>query len=1367
MKKLIHEVVQALVVISIACNPLATIASEIPKEQTQKITEEVKSPKLVPQTLTEKVLSALGFNVGSPEDKSGPKFSEVVLQHQLETLIKNKPNEVVTIPVTQKSANAPIYDLNKHDAAWYNKDGTMDLSEISPESILTGKSYQELKAPNMSIENIISSKQLLEVQRLSQIQSQAERTKGFYFPNSEKYYSLNLTAEEAAKMKAEYPKITFVADGVSGNTLKFKIKNPRSIENIFAHYKVQPELVKKFSPLMLENTLVNKFKDAGAHAATSFPMEAVTFYIGIYFNTLLNLTLKYNNDPAALEKFFHEVTSVPGQISFFAFMLGNRMFTNVVGPKVNAKLLKMIIPFIGMGIGSIASAFSHDVMTLTKSCAINMMKADEFNDEEKARTMNECEASYNQVVSSSNTHNYITSFMNILVAGAGAGIGTSLLAGTAKKAGQLTVKGSTMLAEKNGGKLAVNTALRLEGIAIEMNTIKSEMNAYGTLSKTLTKAGKATTSTRLASWFGFVAGKPGNLGRLAFSLGRWGWKIGGGIVIFLQADEMARPYTYHFEQQLLGSGRDLNKNLQRLDLQLKYLKNNKWTHTLCEVPTSVNPKTGIPTYTNDCKLDERTESITEQSKLWRDSILYHFMASYSNWLMYVENFHSQWNMAYTFYSQFLKYASSAKDANYDGSKISRFNPLVHDDYFQGVEISSRIEDKALSNYLTITDDLNFEGMNVARAQRVIDLLPLIGAKLKEIRAKDFKHKDWKGVDATLTKIAKYISAYMTLDARSKGSSLKGLDIVKDHFSKKSLEARDVPALKDYDTLIAVIDILNKSFEDYKSAYKSVKGAVTSRDMSIQEAQYKVSLYDKVILFKTLREFLGNPRPSARGESFIRSFDEYAKTAFTEDQIKTVSRNTGSLGKSLLWNMMCAKDFLQTADIKNTQAAAAVSSSSWGKNVNFIFPRVIENPDLNNCKDYEKLIPTRGNSNKKFAMDYLMRNVSDKVLDSEGTNFDAIWENSIVPKIAEVYKKFDLSYRLLLQEQFYPKYLGKNGSKLVANALPESPIVPTISIFDAYKQIKGQSRALMGIQGGSVIQTYVDQMDVYLQIMKSTFESSLEQDYRLMLSKTTNMVTIAKYNEQLKLRNRNFNILLSQFRNAFTKIILSIGVDSAEIDRDYAGMLVTYLHLNKSLGIANDIKLETKNEELGDEVVTKVVGSISRSQTAEGIIYKNIMTDPKKMKTLKSSVESQMASMGMRDENSRMAFTQAYLANMIDSGFLGQMKTRLENDPEIRDHFVEIKNILEEKNAAYSPNLINMSLPNGNSSAQHAYSYTAAEKIFENQFLGVLGASQGLDTLMEEVYFNVNILKAANIDNKYRNIEKEKLQKFQIKTMRGM
>src|SRR5690606_15445455 len=108
----------------------------------------------------------------------------------------------------------------------------------------------------------------------------------------------------------------------------------------------------------------------------------------------------------------------------------------------------------------------------------------------------------------------------------------------------------------------------------------------------------------------------------------------------------------------------------------------------------------------------------------------------------------------------------------------------------------------------IGNELTYSGMNKLRAQRVIDLLPVIGNKLAEIKDKKFKHKDWKGVEKELTKIADGIVKYMMLSAQQKDLGSNQTKIIQNHFSKKTLSIDDLPAYEDYTYLVSAIETLN-------------------------------------------------------------------------------------------------------------------------------------------------------------------------------------------------------------------------------------------------------------------------------------------------------------------------------------------------------------------------------------------------------------------------------------------------------------------------------------------------------------------------------------------------------------------------------
>lgn len=1244
-------------------------------------------------------------------------------------------------------------------------DGTINLGAVNLPLHLS------VKAPQ-----IVQTDQFLEMMRVND----ARKNGGFYYPTAETHYILKVSAEEANRLRADFPSVKFENDGLENrNTLRLKVKNPRNNENIFIGYKLQPALLKKFSPLMIQETMMSQFREAGAHAATSFPMEALTFYMGIYVNTLLNLMVRYKNDPAALDKFWEETTSVPGQISFFAFMLGNRMFSNIVGANVTKQSLKFLIPFIGMGVGSIASALSHDVMTFTKSCAINMMTTDDFNSAKRAEVMNECEAAYKQIVSSANVHNYITSFMNIFVAGLGSAGVAKLLALGAKGAGKVGSSVNSAL-YASGSRAAAKTAFYFEGIAVNFELAKAEIEAYSVASKLtrggfITKTGKIGTSGRLLKWFGYIPGKEGGLTRLALTFGRVGWKIAGGIVIFLQIDELTRPYTYYTEQMLLGAGMELSSGKARLQQQLGYLNLSKWNETLCanEKRLQQTGNRGVYPHANDpfkCLITKHLSNIQEQSKLWRESIVYKFMGHYSNWLTYVDNFHSEWNIAYAFYEELIEYSFLAKAMGYDPKKATLFNPLMHDDLFHGVNFTERIPltAESLGPLMSSSGSLTLDGMNTLRAQKVIDLLPYVGRKTKDLNA-DPKFKSWDDVKKILTGLSVNITSYMAQSANSKDV----VTLATNHFTKTQLTRNDLPKLKNYTLLIDTIKSINSAIENYITAYKSLKSSGPSRDRTPQENAQLYALYEKAALFINLKQFLGNPKPSLKGEVFLKTFDEYVAATYSPEQVKRASKITGSVAKDLLLHSLCSTNTILAGQVETKEMQNNVADDQWGKFVKFLYPRLTTKPTPQYCQSYDSLLNwVRNATVDDSAIFYLMKNISPTLMTADSSLFGDAWESNITSKIEVVYKKFDQSYQSLIQSDYLPEFGGEGAWSLV-----------NMDPLEAYKKIQNQPRGgqleipipwtnrHIPIKpyslGGSILQTYVDEVDLYLKTFNDAMDIAIKQ--HLAQTRTSNGVDQRKYNYLVK-RKQKYNQIANDFRSSFAKIALSFVNNDANVEDEYAKMLVSYVALIKGVGLIGDISVSQENVQEDGEIETKVIAKVSRDPISELILKSHVLEDEKEQ--IEDFVKSQQAAYNVSDANSKLAFTEMYLNNVLEMSFAGLMKLRIQSQPEVRHPFEEIKKTVESDKSAANPYNLNpidiLRLPLDDKNRivpKPQLTYVVANEM-TNQFLGVLKASQNLELLMEEVYFNVNILKAANIDNKYRDVERSKLKKYKANSMGG-
>ncbi|MES2769393.1 MAG: hypothetical protein V4596_09625 [Bdellovibrionota bacterium] len=1336
-------------------------------------------------------------------------------------------------PVQPELFNSGTTDSSKRKLGIVNADGSLDLSGIELPALKAVPREENIRLQN-----------LVEIfQRSNQADNQTRN--GFYYPTSRTNYILKVTPEEKEQFKKEFPELEFESLGRKGNYIHLRLKSADQKKITLMRYKVQPELIKKFSPLMIEKTLVSEVNSSVKHAAAVFPIESVSFYIGMYVNTMLNLSIKYKDDPAALEKYYHEATSAAGQLSFFAFMLGNRIFTNLIGPHIGSKqILHQLLGFLGMGVGSIASAGFHDVISMTKSCAINLMGVDEFDGKEQQKVLQECQATYDRVVSSENMHNYIVSFMNIAIAG-GASTATTAIAGlTTSVAAQGSKWAVQEAALATGNKTLLRAGSTLEGLAMEINVANQELRAYS-LTKSVMAGGKLTTSSRLASWFGFIPGKEGNLMRISLSFGRLGWKLVGGIVIFFQWDEWFRPYTYKFEQKTMGAGKKLGSLHTRQYEQLSYLEKNNWTMPLCILDGLRTPAPGpVPA---DCDPYKNSTDIKEQSKLWRDALLYKFMGSYSNWLMYIENYQSQWSMTQEFYKQLSSYTYIARSENFDGKKLSYFNPLLHDDDFNGVLYSDRVKLFDPSMMDVVRDEMGeitFDGMNKLRAQRVIDLLPAIGNKIKEIQAKidqtkgpknslaeSLIVKDLIATKTLLSKISKNIVNYLVLSEtqRAKENSsildfLKGkksttatdvsLGIVRSHFSKKELNGEDLPVYKDFSPLIHVIDIINTSFKDYTSTYRNYKAEGPTREKTPIESQMMYAAYEKATFFKGLRDYLGNPYPASRGEAFVRAFDDFVKNSYTEEQIKKMSKKTGSVGRDLLWNAVCGEHYIGEADLENDPMKSNIIDEEWGEDADFKIPRLVQKRNDKLCSNYKVSHPTRGLKVTDSVLDYLMRNSE---LGKSSGDFDSLWKDIIQLKLEKIYNKFDKSYQVLIRKNYIPNLTGEitepsepNLAEKINNFTPTGQITNFISAkleqkidlsgtpIEVYKKIKAQRNSYVANVGLNVIQTYVGEVDIYLKVLDSVFKNSIKQNFRIRSAQLKKPEEINKLRRELSDRTQKFDHVVKNFKESFIKILLSFKEKKVDVESEYAALLFSYYNIIKSVGIVGDIEIKQENEDIQGvgETTTKIVAHISRSTFGTKILA---MYFEKKQK---KELEDLVKKMGATDDVSK-SFVQAQaLGDLVNENFASKMKTRIETHPAIKSTFEDLMKKVEAEKSINNPytQAINMSLPvldeerrilfqpagtlafslTNESGSQYLMNIPSVIDTLKNkesnpldllmaklsnQYLAVVGAARSIDVLMEEVYFNVNILEAADINNEYRQIEIQKADKFRPGTMR--
>src|SRR5690606_31996545 len=92
-------------------------------------------------------------------------------------------------------------------------------------------------------------------------------------PTSEtREITLKVTQDEANRYIEQFPELAFEASAPKNGYIDLRAKSLEQKEALLLRYNIQPELLKKFAPLMVKETLTNEIMSAAKHAIVSFPV---------------------------------------------------------------------------------------------------------------------------------------------------------------------------------------------------------------------------------------------------------------------------------------------------------------------------------------------------------------------------------------------------------------------------------------------------------------------------------------------------------------------------------------------------------------------------------------------------------------------------------------------------------------------------------------------------------------------------------------------------------------------------------------------------------------------------------------------------------------------------------------------------------------------------------------------------------------------------------------------------------------------------------------------------------------------------------------------------------------------------------------
>jgi hypothetical protein len=1023
-------------------------------------------------------------------------------------------------------------------------------------------------------------------------------------------------------------------------------------------------------------------------APKNIVLEGAPFYAAVGANHVIDLLKDYEKNPMALEMFVEELKTPMGYTSLFSFMIGNKYAQTIMEDMVKRQSLERVmsgraeskasiafragLPFLSMVVGALASNISSDLLTIAKPCADALYKSGESKSGDPSESfLGVCEQGFQAVLNSDNLARYVTT------------TASTFLAATA----------STVV-EKVGGFIIKKT--------IPMDAIVFYFK----------KAASVFARAPLAS--------AAEVAEVVPTPSRFGIKALGNVILFLQADEIISPYVHYSVESIMNSAPKLASAKKDVATFLNKMDSNHWQDVYTPAVQNICKKTitditntnkdympgWIQNESRQCSEGsvefpglESLLNLHEKNVKWRETLSYDFMSNYMNWVRYVAEFTVMHDVSQKYYSDLMDYVS-AKDADIK-SNSDYYNPLAFDDPFYGVLPSERFP---------IENPKKYKIANLSKAQRVLEVVPLIDQALARVTSEDPNNL----VTAkNLNTIKTYIGIY-----------------------------QKYPTVENQKNLVEAIKLIN--LED-KSADSLIASSKAGRDRYTIAAEYqrRARAISRGTQIKMIRNYLGNPLPLKKGaEAFTQMINDYVKTE-KPDYAKLFDEK-GTPGETLTWYAVCGNTLAgkdARVDRRRTGFAVSIdnginsvlkatnSVTNWlaskmntknnlevrtdvapalnlfkvikyGTGVDFYAPKIVtgnlesicglagKSGIGRNSVDLYPILPSNDPGKMKILLgkksydslfSYMIANIKPEVLsafqnsagETIGSDFAAWWEKTVTPKVALAHEGFVKDYSTLLETTYKDSVDGKLGRN-----------DPSLKGVD---QILNASKALPWGNASNLVQSFSDEMNVYLNVLDHVYAATVE-------SKNPT-VDIKLFKTQIVKVKATIYYMLNNYRSS---LVDPKTKDATTLSERYALLLFQLQDLYESLGFKNQVIVAAAKETL---------------------FFKN-----------KHGVES--------------------LSPME------RLKARLDNDGTINgpfNHLLDSRNqaFKTAKGLTYGLTQKNLQIQMSGDEIQKVdlVNFTSNSRLSA----AYLAANQ-LDTLAEDLYKTVNILELASVGANFKDIE---------------
>lgn len=780
------------------------------------------------------------------------------------------------------------------------------------------------------------------------------------------------------EVRTKNVKVTQTVDANNNNKRRVVVIEAMNGEKVTLDYTVDPEIATKTASPMALTSLRKNFTQSTKHAIYKFPVEAPPFYLGLLANTWINFLVRYDSDPKAFERFFHELTSVEGQLGFAGFMVGNHFGSTLLREMLNIKnevdmvrrsmMTRMFITNFSMALGSVFSNITADLLSITKPCALDRWK-NSLNDERNESDVSKvCQEAWDAVVNSDKIHQYIQTSLTVMAAAIGAAGIQSLAA--------LAVK---------GGSAASTT---FNGIAV----------MFQDFWKTNTVLNKSLISEATIARYAKI-GMPVRMTPAGIVV------TAAHLILFFQSDAFANPIIHKYEETFLNTGTKLATKRDGLLRAQKYLDNTNFSAGNCDpksydnMSVRQNPYSAhdqmytqqTATYVESCQpIATQIQDFKKASDKWRGTLMYKFNMAYFAWQEVFSEFKSQVKVLNEFYKELSYYADN--NPAIGPTKAKYFNPLFHEDPFYGVipyvEPKEQNDSIFKSGLDKMNDVLQTAGQKSSLPEDMIKPIEIqMHPNENEVEfAEGFDPKSENPaaiikIDMEDAKIKRLMLAAQLIDKHlealktyAEGKTFRNKSLI-ERYTKDLTTIRNKfisydPKTRDFTSLKEGLVLLKSTYDTFRKAYLTqVTGAGAGTARNVEGTTQNPTIRNSIL---SIYRFVGKPRPLQKGESFMIRFDDWAKANFGtfEHLLKRAGVNT--ISDAMLWYAVCGVDYNKNNNSVAHEARSvslgvpltggdfSIEMQWWksGTGLDFIGPRLLDPafgdmPQFN-CKALKKV-----------------------------------------------------------------------------------------------------------------------------------------------------------------------------------------------------------------------------------------------------------------------------------------------------------------------------------------------------------------------------------------------------------------------------